>query len=121
MSDDIKVKRIEPEKNRGGIWVQLGDEEYRIPPLGFLALQEIQDKVKELAVMGAFPSQDQMKIIMEIIHASFKRNYPSLKLEDLAELIDVANFQSVLEAVLKVSGFVKVSPLGEAQAAMPSP
>lgn len=34
-TDGDTVKRVQPTGKRGGEWVTLGEEAYRIPPLGF--------------------------------------------------------------------------------------
>ena len=101
------VVRVPVEKNRGGTWVRLGDEEYRIPALGFGAIQELQDDVAGLAKMGARPTPKQMAAVGLIVHAAMRRNYPSMTLETVGDMLDLGNYQQVLAAVLAIAGFEK--------------
>ena len=104
MSDDAP-KRIQPEKTRGGEWVTLGDEQYRIPPLSFRAVQELQDDVASLSQMGARPTPEQMGVVIRIVHSAMSRNYPSITPEQIDEMLDMGNYQDVLGAVLAIAGF----------------
>lgn len=99
------VKRVEPERNRGGQWVSIGDEQYRIPPLAFRAVQELQDEVSALAQMGARPTPDQMSTVTRIVHSAMSRNYPSITMELIDDMLDLGNYQDVLSAVLSIGGF----------------
>ncbi len=110
------AKRVEPEKNRGGVWVKFGDEEYKVPALGFGALRDLQDNVGKLVgVQNGRPSEEQMNAVIDIVHAALKRNYPSLNRQDVDDMLDIENFQPILEAVLKVSLSARPQS-GEAQA-----
>ncbi len=102
-----EVKRIEPTaaRNRGGEWVRLGLEEYRIPPLALQALQDLEAEVKSLGEMGAVPSAGQMRTVGRLVHAAMVRNYPALSAEEVTEMLDMGNYASVLGAVLQISGF----------------
>ena len=107
MTDEV-VKRIQPERNRGGVWVRIGDEEYRIAPLAFAALQELGDDVPKLReIQGGVPNGDQMGIVIRLITSALNRNYPKLKESDVREMIDLGNFGEVLNAVMAVAGFVR--------------
>lgn len=107
MTDE--VKRVEPQKNRGGEWVRLGDELYRIPPLAFRSVVELQDDVAGLREMGARPSPEQMNVVARIVHSAMARNYPALTIEEVLDMLDLGNYQEVLSAVLRVAGFKKDS------------
>ena len=104
---DEQVKRVAPTaaKCRGGQWVTLGDEAYRIPPLGFMAIQDLADEVQGLAQMGARPTPAQMVTVAKIVHAAIKRNYPDMSVEELGEMLDIGNYQRVLGEVLQIAGF----------------
>jgi len=104
------VKRVEPARSRGGKWVRIGDEEYKVPALALLAIQELQAEVPKLASIRGIPSAEQMGVVFKIIHAALARNYPDLKVKDVEEMIDLSNFQDVLNSVLEVSGFKRVPP-----------
>lgn len=109
MMSDEPLKDVPPERSRGGRWVPIGDERYRIPPLAFRAVQELQEEVVSLGSMGSRPTPAQMNTVAKIVHAAMARNYPSLKIEDVDEMLDLGNYQEVLSAVLSIGGFTKES------------
>ena len=116
MSDSEDVVRVEPEGRRGGEWVTLGLEAYRVPPLGFRAVQELAAEVESLAKMGRRPTAAQMKTVATIVHAAMARNYPKLAVDEVLDMLDIGNYQSVLGAVLRIAGFEKAGAgSGEAQ------
>jgi hypothetical protein len=97
--------RVPPEKNRGGEWVTLGDEQYRIPPLAFRAVQELAEEVDGLRNMGTRPTAAQMATVSKIVHEAMKRNYPSMPITQVDDMLDIGNYQRVLGAVLQIGGF----------------
>lgn len=118
LGEEDAAVRVPVEKNRGGEWVRFGDELYRVPPLGFLAVQELQDDVLGLREMGARPTPAQMGTVTRIVHAAMLRNYPSMPLETIADMLDLGNYQEVLGAVLSIGGFKKG---GAGQGEAPAP
>lgn len=116
---DDQVTRVPPKGKRGGQWVTIGEESYRIPPLGFMQIQEFSDDVKSLdQIEGSRPSNEQMHTIFRIVHAAMSRNYPDLKVEEVADMIDLGNYTQILIVVLAIAGFEKrsVAPKGETAA-----
>lgn len=105
MADAVPCKRIPTEKSRGGQWIEFGDEAYRIPPLGFLAIQELGEEIKTLDGIRGMPTAVQMNTIVDIVHAAIKRNYPSLPREEVVEMLDIGNFSRALGQVLQIAGF----------------
>jgi hypothetical protein len=102
-----EVVRVPTEKNRGGIWVRIGDEEYRVAALGFRALQDLAEDVATLQNMGQMPTREQMEVVIRIVHAAMLRNYPSMSMETVADMLDLANFEKILNAVMNITGYVK--------------
>lgn len=115
MEAQEKAIRIQPTGNKGGTWVVMGAEEYRIPPLGFGAIRELQDRMSAIQGMTELPSAEQMSIVAEIVLLSMRRNYPSITLEEIVDKLDLGNFRQVFEAVLATSGYRRAES-GEAQA-----
>jgi hypothetical protein len=111
------IVRIPPSKNKGGEWVQMGMEEYRIPPLGFAAIKDMQANLEILQGMkdAGAPNDDQMKVVAEVVHAAMRRNYPDMTSEQVLDMLDLGNFRKVFEAVLGMSGYRKAAS-GEALA-----
>ena len=81
-----EATRVAPEKNRGGTWVRLGDELYRIPPLAFRSVVDLQDDVAGLADMGQRPTPAQMDVVARIVHSAMARNYPSITQEQVLDM-----------------------------------
>src|SRR4051812_17617735 len=106
MGTDSKT-RIEPKRSRGGEWVAFGDEEYRVPPLAFRALQELADEVAGLQSMGSKPTTEQMTTIEKIVHSALSRNYPEMTLAEVSDMLDVGNYEHVLGAALSIAGFTR--------------
>lgn len=116
MSDDDVPVRVQPELKRGGRWVTIGDEQYRIPPLAFTAVQELQDEVAGLAQIGLRPTPAQMGTVAKIVQSAMARNYPSMTVEQVNLMLDLGNYQDVLGAVLAVAGFEKAEGGGSGEA-----
>jgi hypothetical protein len=112
------VVRVPTEKNRGGAWVRIGDEEYRVAPLGFRALQELGDKIMSLKDMQQIPTREQMGVVIEIVHSAMQRNYPSMTAEQVIDMLDVGNFSPVLNSVMGASGFVRGDNSGNPSASI---
>lgn len=113
-SVDKEVKRIPPASNRGGVWVQMGLEEYRIPPLGFGALKDIGERMKILQGIKDIPNADQLACVAEIVQLAMKRNYPDITVDNILDMLDMGNFHEVLGAVLATAGYRRAAE-GEAQ------
>lgn len=110
-------EKIPTEQKRGGVWITIGEVQYRIPPLGFLDVQELQAEIEGLQSIAGIPSREQMQTVVKITHAAIRRNYPSLSFEAVGQMLDLGNFQPILFAVLTVSGFERsAAPKGEAPA-----
>lgn len=112
MSDD--VKQVPVEKNRGGQWITFGDEQYRVPPLAFRAIQDLAQEVASLKDIVGTPSAEQMQAVEKIVHAAIARNYPSLSIDQVSDMLDIGNYQQVLSAVLSIGGFTKAAAPGGA-------
>lgn len=101
--DDIK--QIPPEKDRGGTWVTLGGESYKVPPLSFGAIKRLKDQVQTLAQVNGQPTTEQMDVVLDVVHSAISRNYPSITADAVADMVDLGNFSEVLGAVLQIAGF----------------
>jgi len=105
MTEQEKATRIQPVNNKGGVWVVMGAEEYRIPPLGFGALKGLQSRMSAIQGMTGLPNEDQMGVVAEIVVLAMQRNYPSITLEEVLDKLDLGNFRAVFDAVLATSGY----------------
>jgi hypothetical protein len=84
-----------------GITLELGGEDFVVPPLPLGALEVLQERI-ELFTGGL--DKGSVATVIDCLHASLKRNYPEKTREDVAELVDVGNMGDVMQAVMDVSG-----------------
>src|SRR5437763_4484372 len=74
-------------------------------------------KVRQLTEIGASMGEPQIEVLVEIVAAALRRNYPEMTMQTVEELLDLGNAGAVLNAVLTGSGLKpRGSPLGEAVA-----
>lgn len=96
-----------------GIPVDLGGDEFIVPPLALGALEQLQERIS--AFRGDIGDKDQVATVIDAAHSALKRNYPELTREEVADSIDVGNMAEVFEAVMDVSGLKrKALEAGEA-------
>lgn len=102
-----------------GVPVTLNGREYLIPPLNFKQLRVLlsQQKLAKIAdlAQGGVPSLEQLETLVEVSYSAFKRNYPSISMDDFEDMIDLGNVASVFQAVVNISGLEKKKP-GEVKA-----
>jgi hypothetical protein len=91
-----------------GVEVDIGGVIYEIPPLSLGSIERLQPKLQSFDTLTDFAAKQV--IILEVVHAALKRNYPALTVDDLKELLDAENLWPVFWATMQASGFV---PKGE--------
>lgn len=105
MSDDEKSYAPRPGMIPG-VPINLGGHMFVLAPLGLRAARELEARAKEA---GA----DQEKLFalgIDTILVSLHRNYPDITIEELNELVDVANIVEAQEAITGTSGMKRVMP-----------
>lgn len=85
-----------------GVKLNLGGDEYVVPPLTLGALEVMQDRIAAVHSNGF--TKDSIAAIIDCAHASMKRNYPELTREAVAEMLDLENMMEVFDSVMDVSG-----------------
>lgn len=110
--DGDTIYRYIPATRRGGTWVRLGLEEFRLPALGLHEVQELETDVRLLEGMqaGSQPTAEQWGAAHRIIWASMRRNYPDIEVKDVVPLTDFTNVMPVLNAIFGVSGYTRAAP-----------
>ncbi|MEW6563318.1 MAG: hypothetical protein AB1400_08835 [Pseudomonadota bacterium] len=97
-----------------GVSIRMGGKEWVVPPLTFRALRNLRHDIQALAESsGALPGDEAMDGIIEIVHTAMKRNYPELTRDEIEDMLDIANMQHVIAAIMGASGLVAQ---GEAKA-----
>lgn len=82
---------------------------YIIPALSFAQIESLApaiDRLDEADKNNLTPAI--MKDATSIIQAALSRNYPEVTVDDVKEMIDLRNFQQIIDAVMGGAGLVKV-------------
>lgn len=91
-------------------------KEYTLAPLTLGALEDYADRIEQLAFGGV--DKESVQTVIEVAHASLKRNYPDMTRDQVRDLIDLSMMGEVLGAAMSASGInPKVPGAGEAQGA----
>src|ERR1700731_3390182 len=84
-----------------GTTVNLGGQDYIVPPLALGQLRVLMPRVQQLAGLDATQMGDaQLKTLIEILTAALQRNYPELTTDQVENLLDLGNAVPVLNAIL---------------------
>ena len=87
-----------------GTKINLNGQEYIVPALNFRQLKEFDKDIRAMQNLG--DSGDPMRelvLLVPVITAALKRNYPELDEEKVTDLLDLGNYKNVFEAVLGVT------------------
>lgn len=102
-----------------GVKIQMGGNEWIVPPLTLGQLRRLEPKIREMTQLGQDVrglTADQIDAVGEIVAAALSRNYPDMTAERALDLIDTGNARDVILAVLTGSGLRQ----GEAEAVVRS-
>lgn len=80
-----------------------GGRIYLVPPLTLGALQRLQGKLSQLNKGGAL-EPSTIETVIAATHSALRRNYPDITIEEVGDLVDVANMHDVISSVLDVAG-----------------
>jgi len=91
-----------------GFSLQVGGQEYIIPPLNFSAIKRFQKNGTFEIANGASGSLDAEKTdaMIDLIHAAMTRNYPDMTREEVEDVLDMGNMATIINAVMGRSGMV---------------
>lgn len=92
-----------------GVKIKIGDAEYTIPPLNFKAIKRLQTEIAKMAdiQVGATITAEQLDAMVCIVHSALVRNYPDMTEDQVAEIVDLGNAGTIIQAIMGVSGFVQ--------------
>jgi hypothetical protein len=92
-----------------GIAVEFADGTiYTVPPLTLGQIDRRQDALGKLQSGNVLFNKEDRDTAVDVIHAALQRNYPDLTPEHVRdELLDAANIQIALAAVMGASGLVE--------------
>ena len=98
-----------------GVEIELGGQTYTVPPLSLGQLERHEDTIASLSHVEGDKMFASFYRALPFIHDAFSRNYPEMTREQLADLIDLANFNDVLQAVMNASGLKRAGETQPAQ------
>ena len=101
------------QKMIDGAPVKMGGKEWVVPALSLGQIKRLAPKIEGLATLSNMLTADQVTNVCEIVHAALKRNYPELTLEEVEDMVDMANMRAVIQTVMGQAGLVAK---GEAEA-----
>lgn len=88
-----------------GVELELGGEMKVVPPLSLGAVQRLLPKLKAFQANGEM-SDENMSLIADVVGSALRRNYPETTNEQVLDMLDMDNFQGILDAVLKSSKLI---------------
>lgn len=80
-----------------------GGRAYLLPPLSLGALELLQERLATLPTLTS-TDPEAVRTIIDATQMALNRNYPDIKREEVAELIDVSNMGDVYECLMDVAG-----------------
>lgn len=86
--------------------MELGGKVWTIPPLNLAALEGLEARLQSFT--GGLDAAS-ISLVLDAAYLALRRNYPDLTRDEVAEFIDVANMEAVMEAVMDVSGLKRKS------------
>lgn len=96
-----------------GIAKTIGGVEYIIPPINLRTLKQLQSEIEHF--QDGTVNAESIDTAITVIHSALKRNYPDLSIDDVSDLVDVANMFELFEIVMDVSGLKRKALEAEAR------
>jgi hypothetical protein len=89
-----------------GVKIGMGDAEWIVPPLTLGMMRRLLPQVMRLKDFGADMGGDEIDVIVELVTAAMRRNYPDMTADRVEELVDLGNARHVVQAILFGSGLI---------------
>ena len=101
--------------------VTIGDRELVLSPLSFKAVRILAKtgKLQALAAVSGFPTDEQMDVVLDLVHESVRRTQPDVSRDWLEENATFAELPKLVPVVFRISGFLGSDP--NAQSPQTSP
>lgn len=82
----------------------LRGETWTISPLTFGQLRAHKDDLDLIGAIRAMPDDDQLAAVCRVVAAGLSKAHGVIDPDKVADIIDLENFQSVISALMGVSG-----------------
>ena len=99
-----------------GVPFALGGETYTVPPLALGAVKQLLPRLQAMRIPEGIPDAATLDLMLDVIAASMRRNYPEMTAERLADVVDLGNIGALFEVVMGGSG---LAPKGAPAASDP--
>lgn len=90
-----------------GLSIKVGERTLLVPPLSFNQLEAHKEELAALDDVERNPSEalksGAFRRMLVLVHAAVSRNYPEMSLEEVGDLVDLANFKEFIQAVTGAS------------------
>ena len=94
--------------------LKLGDREFVVPPLNWRRIRKILpilERMKDITAGGGLIiTESMLDDSVTVIYEAVSRNYSEITLEELEELVDLANAPKLIMAVMGLSGLLQGEP-----------
>lgn len=94
-----------------GVTLRMGGEDWVVPPLNLRQVRKLQPLLETMGGVSPAAGPEQLGAIVTVVHSALSRNYPDVTEEQVEEMLDLANANETILAVMGISGLV---PRGEA-------
>lgn len=98
-----------------GVNIRMGGQVFYVPPLNFKRVRQMRAKLALISQIASIPTDAEMTMIAEVTLSAIERNYPTMDLKQLDEMLDLGNIAPILKAIMGASGFEE-NKAGEAAA-----
>lgn len=95
-------RAVPGQSNVPGKEFSLGGRVYIIAPLNAAAVKQYRDEIKAVFI-GGLPD---IELVSKLAYASLRRNYPTITIEAVDDILDYENYFGVWEALMNLSGLV---------------
>lgn len=90
-----------------GVPVTLAETTYIVPPLALKDMKVLLPRIRSMEVTPDGVPLD-LDVLLDVATAAIKRNYPSITLAELEEIVDVSNMAQLAEACFgAAAGFTR--------------
>lgn len=91
MNDDTNAAQTVRFK---GTPIAFGDRTLIVPPLSLRSVMKLQDALDKLA------GTPDLQAVVTLAHEALRRNYPDITHDELVDVLDLNNMQSVVVAMM---------------------
>ena len=81
-----------------GATITMGGRDWIVPPLNLKAIKKLGPAIEE--IQKSTSQFDMLPVIGQLVLAALSRNYPDLSADEVDDMLDLSNSQTVMMAIL---------------------